>query len=380
MKKIMPWTKTANSAQFKGADWNNFVMKRSDCTPEQARRIAFMNPQITFYFFCREYMVLEGPVYDKYGAFEPGDAVFFTGEPWLGSAPQADTYQKNGIALAYINPASPDQFKGLGCFTLADGDAAVDAVSIFGGNYCTNEIPCLRAQNNDPPTTKPFNDNIQAILDDGSVKYLQDKGIVVLLTILNGHSQVGWSEFTDQTTAQNFVNYLQQYVITPYGLDGIDIDDEWSDGTANDTSLIMVSTLFKQTMPGTLLTKALWNDQEYFQTNWQGNTLAGALDYGWEMSYYGGDGNDRLTFYAENGMSKTSLVLGFSAENTFSGDWGQVATTMPEVVSDGWGGGMIFDYENTATYQGGPVGVTLLGQIVTAEMGPGNWNQTPNCP
>jgi hypothetical protein len=79
-------------------------------------------------------------------------------------------------------------------------------------------------------------------------------------------------------------------------------------------------------------------------------------------------------------MSKTSLVLGFSAENLFSGEWSQVVLAMPEVVNDGWGGGMIFDYENTTIYDGGPVGVTLLGQVVTAEMGPYNWNQTPDCP
>lgn len=79
-------------------------------------------------------------------------------------------------------------------------------------------------------------------------------------------------------------------------------------------------------------------------------------------------------------MSKTALVLGFSAETMFESDWGQVASTMPEVVSDGWGGGMLFNYENTATYEGNPVGITLRITSSPRKMGTGNWNQTPNCP
>jgi len=72
----MGWKKTSNTAQFYGASWNNLVCKESNCTPEEARRIAFMKPEVTFYFFCREYMSLE-----DHGVFNSGDAVFFSGEP-----------------------------------------------------------------------------------------------------------------------------------------------------------------------------------------------------------------------------------------------------------------------------------------------------------
>src|SRR5512140_2781775 len=98
----MAWTKTPNVAQYKGADWKNFIRKEPNCTPERARRIALQNPRITFFFFCRQEMVLEGPVFEKYGAFHPGDAVFFSGEPWFGSAPQCDSYQKNKMTVAYV--------------------------------------------------------------------------------------------------------------------------------------------------------------------------------------------------------------------------------------------------------------------------------------
>ncbi len=35
-------------------------------------------------------MVLTGK-----GEFKPKDAVFFSGKPWYGSAPQADSYEKD---------------------------------------------------------------------------------------------------------------------------------------------------------------------------------------------------------------------------------------------------------------------------------------------
>merc|ERR1719505_405117 len=118
--------------------------------------------------------------------------------------------------MIYINPKNSEQLKSIANYTTAGGITAVDIVSLFAANYCTNEWPCLRAQNNDPPTKDPFNSSIQQVLIDGSVKFLQDKGIVVLLSVLNGHTDVGWSCFKSDDNAKNFVNYLQSQVIDKY--------------------------------------------------------------------------------------------------------------------------------------------------------------------
>ena len=368
----MGWIKKSNTAQYKRADWKNFIKKETNCTPEKARRIAFMDPEITFYFFCREPMVLEGPVYEKYGPFNAGDAVFFKGEPWLGDAPQCDTYEKNGISVAYINPPDPtksNEFKQIGCYLMADGSAAVDVVCIFGGNYCTNDSPYLRAGNN-PDAKEPFNKNIMDVLKRGWVKTLQDKGIVVLITVLNGRQPVGWSEFTSEDTVQGFVNYLKSDVLDQYGLDGIDIDDEYSSGVPKPDSLIMVTTLMKQTMPNKLITKALFSDHSYFENKWKINTLAQNLDYGWEMSYYDGGPKGRLDFYATHGMNKNTLCLGFSTDiNTKT----EITNNMNKVVEDGYGGGMLFDFENQ------PKSLPLMEAIVDTMAGPNNWNHNPNC-
>ena len=67
-----------------------------NCSPEEARRIALLDPSISFFFFARDDMELAPRI------FNPGDAVFFSGKPWWGSAPQSDGYLKDGISLAYI--------------------------------------------------------------------------------------------------------------------------------------------------------------------------------------------------------------------------------------------------------------------------------------
>jgi chitinase len=126
----------------------------------------------------------------------------------------------NGGMTAYINPQSSPQFRNVAGYTLADGSPAINVVCIFAGNYAAAE--------SNPPTTQPFNENIQQVLDDGSVQYLQGKGLTVLLTITNGWQAVGWSEFTSESDALDFAQYLKTDVVDKYGLDGIDIDDEYS--------------------------------------------------------------------------------------------------------------------------------------------------------
>src|SRR5437763_11495192 len=109
----MPWTKTPNVAMYGQADWSGYQKTVSNCSPQQAQRIAILDPAIRFFFFARETMVLTNPSWPEPKVFQPGDAVFFTGDPWWGSAPQCDAYQKNGLSVAYIgslnasDPTSP---------------------------------------------------------------------------------------------------------------------------------------------------------------------------------------------------------------------------------------------------------------------------------
>jgi hypothetical protein len=357
----MPWTKTPNVAMYGGANWQTLVKRVSNSSPEQAKRIAMLDPKITFFFFCREYMVLE-PLGDQ-GIFYPGDAVFFSGKSWFGSAPQCDSYQKNFMTIAYTNPTNSQQFTDIANYLLADGSPAIDVVCIFGGNYASSELPYLRANNNDPPTTNPFDPGIQQVLSDGSVQALQAKGLIVLLTVLNGHAPVGWSEFTSVSDATAFAQYLQTQVVNQYGLDGIDIDDEYSSGTPNDTSLIMVTSIMQQLMPGKIISKALWSDETYFTSKYQGKTLADTLSYGWEMTY-GASPESVLPFYnSPGGMATNTVSKGF---------WSGSASPDPSanvqwIKDNGYGGLMIFSFETQAN-------IDYMGTLVNDLFGPGNWN------
>jgi hypothetical protein len=267
---------------------------------------------------------------------------------------------------AYINPQSSQEFRAAAGYTLANGSPALDVVCIFAANYAASDPPYLRAQNNQPPTTCPFNTNIQDVLDDGSVQFLQSKGLTVLMSITNGHSAVGWSQFTSESDAAAFAQYLKDDVVDKYGLDGIDIDDEYSDGPANDTSLIMVTTLMKQLMPDKIISKALFVDSGPFQARWNGHTLAENLSYGAEMSY-GGDPAGRLTPYTQfgpnNSLTKDQLSLGFWTGSPSS----DPSADVQWVKDNGYAGLMIFGFEVQDN-------VDLMGQLVNDWYGAGNWN------
>lgn len=268
----------------------------------------------------------------------------------------------NGLMTAYINPQSSQQFQNVAGYTLADGSPAINVVCIFAGNYAAADLPYLRANNNNPPTTDPFNDNIQQVLADGSVQYLQGKGLKVLLTVTNGWQSVGWSEFTSETAAMEFAQYLKTEVVEKYGLDGIDIDDEYSTGSPNDTSLIMVTTLMRQIMPDKIISKALFSDQLYFQANWNGHTLAGNLNYGSGMSY-GLPPQLSLEPYTQDGLNQNQLSQGF---------WSGQPSANPDqnvqwLKNNGYAGVMIYAFEDQAN-------VDLMGDLVNDWYGPGNWN------
>lgn len=108
----MAFQETPNVAQYKGASWDNLIKKVSGTTPEEARKIAFQDPDIDFFFYVREPMFLEGSPgpdgWTEKGQFNPGDAVFFSGQPWPGSAPQCDLYVKHMTTAMYAGgPMGP---------------------------------------------------------------------------------------------------------------------------------------------------------------------------------------------------------------------------------------------------------------------------------
>jgi hypothetical protein len=80
---------TPNVAMYGEADWSGMLRKGNYPSPDAAMQAAIGGE--TFFFYCRGFLDL-GPGKQ----FQPGDAVFFAGIPWWGSAPQCDAYSLSG--------------------------------------------------------------------------------------------------------------------------------------------------------------------------------------------------------------------------------------------------------------------------------------------
>ncbi|ACZ21389.1 glycosyl hydrolase family 18 [Sanguibacter keddieii DSM 10542] len=121
------------------------------------------------------------------------------------------------VSIAYVEVNS-NELANVGKYELADGSNAFDVAIIFAANI-----------NHDG--TAPYlhlNDQVQATLDaaDTQIKPLQDMGIKVTLSLLGNHQAAGFANFPTQASAEAFADEVADVVQT-YGLDGVDIDDEW---------------------------------------------------------------------------------------------------------------------------------------------------------
>ncbi|WP_394843500.1 glycosyl hydrolase family 18 protein [Pendulispora brunnea] len=220
------------------------------------------------------------------------------------SALEADAVNAVPKTMAYVEVNS-NNFNNIGCYTYGSPPKQYfNMASIFAANI-----------NYDSASGKPilyFNPQVDQVLNGTNyVKNLQSQGIKVLLTVLGNHQNAGWACFRDEGTAQNFAQQLSN-AVNKYGLDGIDIDDEYSQCTSNNTSLIMVASKMRALMPSKIISKALFTDLSYFQASWNGHKLAEYLDYGWEMSYGSTNYGGRLSGYLSNGMTKAKLGIGAS--------------------------------------------------------------------
>lgn len=120
-----------------------------------------------------------------------------------------------------------------------------------------------------------------------NVQQLQAAGIKVLLTLV-GSNGFGWDGVSNPT---DFAQWVQTNLIEAYGLDGIDIDNEFSNLPANPQNFMNTIGTLRSVLSQSLITKALWSDQPYFQTPVaKGFPRAGAylgqlLDFASSMAY-----------------------------------------------------------------------------------------------
>jgi len=73
---------------FGDGDWSRFLRRANYANAELAMQKA--NTAYSFFFYCRSYLNLGTR------KFQAGDAVYFSGLPRWGSAPQCDAYSLSG--------------------------------------------------------------------------------------------------------------------------------------------------------------------------------------------------------------------------------------------------------------------------------------------
>ena len=133
-----------------------------------------------------------------------------------------------------------------------------------------------------------FNDKLAPVMADVDkyIRPLQAKGIKVTLSILGDHTGLGVANMTDDQ-AEKFASILAN-VVTTYGLDGIDFDDEYAKygengfPYANSTSY---SNLINK-LRGKLASDKLITVFDWGNSNTIDATAAGNIDYAWP-GYFG---------------------------------------------------------------------------------------------
>jgi hypothetical protein len=100
---------------------------------------------------------------------------------------------------------------------------------------------------------------IRTQFDTGQTKALQARGVSVVLTIVNGANNLGWSTLTATQNGQladSIATLVQQT-----GIDGIDIDDEGVGGQPANFNATVIA--IRQALPAIIISNAIYDPQDY---------------------------------------------------------------------------------------------------------------------
>lgn len=198
-----------------------------------------------------------------------------------GKQPHAAPMKDGPTSIAYVE-VNNDQLANVGRYTLADGANAFDVAIIFAANINWDGSKAVLYNN----------ENVQRTLDDAAtqIRPLQAKGIKVSLSILGNHQGAGIANFPTQAAAEDFAAQVSA-TVAKYGLDGVDLDDEYSDYGTNGTpqpnqeSIGWLISALRADMPGKLVS--------FYDIGPASDALSSSspaigsrLDYAWNP-YYG---------------------------------------------------------------------------------------------
>ncbi|MCT9621792.1 endo-beta-N-acetylglucosaminidase H [Curtobacterium sp. C2H10] len=202
-------------------------------------------------------------------------------DPARATASATSATKSGPTSIAYVE-VNNDQLANVGRYQLANGANAFDVAIIFAANINWNGSKAVMYNN----------DKVQATLDAAAtqIKPLQAKGIKVSLSILGNHQGAGIANFPTQAAAADFASQVTA-TVTKYGLDGVDLDDEYSDYGTNGTpqpnqqSIGWLITALRAQMPGKLISFYDIGPASSSLSS-SSSTIGSKLDYAWNP-YYG---------------------------------------------------------------------------------------------
>lgn len=231
--------------------------------------------------------------------------------------------------VVFLNNPSPQNVSDVGRFIVkGTGKPFFSDLVLFAANIngSTPNTPVLS-----------YNSQMSTILDNNIaiVRALQQKGIKVQISYLGNHQNAGWSCNMSASAASALGNAMVAEVVR-YGLNGINVDDEYSTCSGNASAFYSVLSAIRSNsgFSGKTLSKALWSDSQYFSAPYNAATK---LTEGYEMTY--GGSVSYLTPYVGYGMQKSNLFLGISPEFSSAS---QARTIATNVASGGYQGVMIW--------------------------------------
>jgi len=231
-----------------------------------------------------------------------------------GKQPNAVPTKSGPTSIAYVE-VNNDQLANVGRYQLANGANAFDVAIIFAANINWDGSKAVLYNN----------ENVQRTLDDAAtqIRPLQAKGIKVSLSILGNHQGAGIANFPTQQAAADFAAQVSA-TVAKYGLDGVDLDDEYSDYGVNGTpqpnqqSIGWLVSALRADMPGkTISFYDIGPASDALSSS--SSTIGSQLDYAWNP-YYGtysapsipGLGKERLSAAAvdiQNTPQSTAVSL-----------------------------------------------------------------------
>ncbi len=171
-----------------------------------------------------------------------------------------------------------------GAYTLkTTGQQLFDVAIIFAANV-----------NYDASTQRAVlysNNNVTKVLSNSNtyIKPLHDKGLKVLLSVLGNHQGIGISNLASRAAARDFAYQIAQTVYA-YDLDGVDLDDEFSDygkngtGQPNDSSFVMLTEELRAQMPDKIISFYYFGPATSRQS-WNGKRVGDFVNYSWNANY-----------------------------------------------------------------------------------------------